>query len=325
MDSYVFRAKGGELGYFQKDGDSGLLYIKRKFSPIYEPIDFKRRQAIDSILNPDLKGDDDYLIRRIVVDYLEQHCETISHHLEEFHKITSSSEGEYYPRMAFDNCNLYNYLTESDSFTDEVRAYYNIVDMLDELFKVIEPTQKNLSSYGHKIREILILACTEVEYLLKQILMDNGRKPQRSFYTTFDYVKALKPLKLNEYVIKLKMHPSLDSLSPFKGWVDKKGQTTKSLPWYDAYNSVKHDRGGNFESASLEAVINAVGAIHILLEAQYGKEIFHKFHLDFKSCFQTEEYPIWNVIDLQVPIIKIDWPSNELVWDKPIKYFKEGA
>ena len=320
MDYYVFKTKGGEIGYFQKNSDNDCLYIKREFSPIYKSIDFKGLKIIEDICNPEL-ADDDHLVRKLVNDSLKQHGGTISHQLDEFQKVISSSEGEYYARMALDNCDLYDRLTSEGAFTDEVRAYYNIVDMLNDLFKVIEPTKKNLTSYGHKIREILILACTEVEYLLKQFLMDNGRKPQRSFYTTFDYVKALKPLKLNDYVIKLKMHPSLDSLSPFKNWVDEKGQTTKSLPWYDAYNSVKHDRGGNFESASLEAVINAVGAIHILLEAQYGKEIFHKFYLDFKSVFQTTEYPIWKVSELQVPIIKCDWDSQELIWDKSIQYF----
>lgn len=318
MDCYVFRTQEGEIGYFQKNSKEGNLYVNRKPSPVYSNIETKLSE-IDLIMNSvgdNYEIEDELLSKKILFNI----SQSVGHDISLYEVLTG--EGEYYSRIAGDNCGLYKSLTKSDSFTDEMRAYYNIVDMLNDLFKIIEPTQKNLRSYGHKIREILILACTEVEYLLLQFLKDNDYKDKR-VYSTIDYVKALKPLKIDEYRINLKMHPSLDTLTPFFGWSENK--PTQSLTWYDAYNAVKHDRGGNFENASLEAVINAVGAIHILLEAQYGKEIFHKFHLDFKSCFQTEEYPIWNMSDLQVPIINCNWSSGELVWNKPIKYFKEGA
>jgi hypothetical protein len=321
MESYVFRTEGGELGYFQKDGDVCLFFVEVQYFPIYEKISWDGWEKSDAGELSAYDGIKDPIIK-LITHYLRQHGETVSITVKDFFKSTFGA-GEYHPRIALDNCDLYDRLTSEGAFTDEVRAYYNIVDMLNDLFKVIEPTKKNLTSYGHKIREILILACTEVEYLLLQFLKDNGYQ-EKDRYSTQDYIKVLEPLKLDSYKVALKMHPSLDSISPFSKWNRQVG-STKSLFWYNAYNSVKHDRGGNFENASLEAVINAVGAIHILLEAQYGKEIFHKFHLDFKSCFQTKEYPIWRVSDLQVPIIRCDWNSKELIWDKSIKYFKEGA
>ncbi|MDE8601469.1 hypothetical protein M3I01_000820 [Marinomonas sp. RSW2] len=318
MDSYVFRTEGGELGYFQKDDDACLFFVGAKYFPIHDQISWGEWEDYQSQVDLDYGVEDP--IVKVITHYLRRHGETVSITIKDFSKSTLEA-GEYHPRMALDNCDLYDRLTSEGAFTDEVRAYYNIVDMLDDLFKVIEPTQKNLISYGHKIREVLILACTEVEYLLLQFLKDNGYKNKRN-YSTRDYIKALGPLRLDLYKIKLKMHPSLNFIAPFCDWNEE--QPTKSLTWYDAYNAVKHDRGGNFESASLEAVINAVGAIHILLEAQYGKEIFHKFYLDFKSCFQTKEYPTWKMSDLQVPVIKCDWNSEELVWNEPMEYFKEN-
>jgi len=319
MDSYLFKTESDELGYFQKGGDACIFFIDVQYFPIYEEISWDWWKKHQSQVTPDYTVEDPIL--EVISYLLSKHGERVASFKVKSFSKNNFEAGQYYPRMVKGNKDLYQYINEN-SFIDEVRAYNNIVDMLNELFKVIEPTQSNLVSYGHKIREVLILACTEVEYLLKQFLKDNGCKPQGSFYTTLDYAKALNPLKLNEYVIKLKMHPFLDSLSPFKNWSDKRGETTKSLLWYNAYNAVKHDRGGSFNSASLEAVINAVGAIHVLLEAQYGQEIFHKFYLDYESSFQTEKYPTWDVEDLQVPIIQCNFSGEKLIWNSKIKFFE---
>ncbi|AZA89103.1 hypothetical protein EG349_19960 (plasmid) [Chryseobacterium shandongense] len=38
-----------------------------------------------------------------------------------------------------------------------------LLEKLDDLFLYIEPTESSMSTYSHKTRELLILACTEVE------------------------------------------------------------------------------------------------------------------------------------------------------------------
>lgn len=124
---------------------------------------------------------------------------------------------------------------------------------LNSIFNVIEPNEINKDTYGHKIRELLIISCTEVEYLLRKILTDNGYGIEQHL-TTNDYVKVRPLLKLDEYRVKLKFHPSMGSFSPFKDWNDKK--PTKSLDWYDAYNQTKHNRGENFYFANLNSTID---------------------------------------------------------------------
>jgi hypothetical protein len=103
----------------------------------------------------------------------------------------------------------------------------------------------NFEAYGHEIRNLLILAATEVEAHWKGVLRANSQRAD----TTADYVKLLPAMKLNEYAVKLPFYPWLDAVKPFKGWSNSK--TTQSLAWYDAYNAVKHDRETEFEKGTL--------------------------------------------------------------------------
>jgi hypothetical protein len=46
------------------------------------------------------------------------------------------------------------------------------------------------------------------------------------------------------------------------------------LPWYQAYNSSKHDRQEQFKQANLEALIMSVGALLVVLSSQFKTEDF---------------------------------------------------
>src|SRR5258707_11423506 len=52
-----------------------------------------------------------------------------------------------------------------------------LIERLDELFLYIEPGASGLLTYGHKTRELLILACTEVENHWKQYLRASSAAP----------------------------------------------------------------------------------------------------------------------------------------------------
>jgi hypothetical protein len=140
-----------------------------------------------------------------------------------------------------------------------------LVDQLERIFRVVHPTPANFQVFGHEIRNLLILASTEVEAHSKGILKANGAEST----STNDYVKLLSAMKLDEYAIFLSLSPWLEPIKPFGGW--DCSSPTKSLPWYDAYNAVKHDRESSFERATLINAIQAVCAIAVLLVAQFGK------------------------------------------------------
>lgn len=316
METFIFKSSCGNIGYFQKDGNSCKLHVTTRLIPIQASknwSDWERFQNSGTQNAPKTSHDDP--ISKAVSYFLWDHCESVSPDVVDFHK-NSYEAGTYFPRINRDKSNLYQFQTSSSSFVDEVRAYYNIVEAMEDIFKVVEPTKNNVKTFGHRIREVLIIACTEVEYLFLQALKDNGYKELHQ-YQTKDFVSLLDVYKLSEYEIELKMHPKLGRIRPFKDW--DKDKPTKSLFWYSAYNASKHDRGGNFAEASIEAMVNAIVAIHILLEAQYGEKIFDKpMYSAYESCFRTCCSPTWEVKDMFSPCIN---DEHETVWDKQSKYF----
>lgn len=144
---------------------------------------------------------------------------------------------------------------------------------LREICQTIHPSDKTFKTYGHAIRNILILACTEVEAGWKGVLRSNGYAPLDKNgalrdLTTADYAKVAPVLKLAEYSVRFSPYPWLAPIKPFENW--ETGKPSQSLAWYKAYNDTKHDRENKFEEATLENAFNAVAACAIILVAQFG-------------------------------------------------------
>jgi hypothetical protein len=137
---------------------------------------------------------------------------------------------------------------------------------MQDVFETVEPAQGNMQTYGHKIRELLLLAAMEVEASWTAVLRANGYAEQRP--TTKDYVKLLSPMLLDSFGLKLRSYPEFPVFTPFTGW--NVGVPTQSLDWYDAYNKTKHNREEFLGTATLGRAVNAVGAVTIMFYAQFG-------------------------------------------------------
>jgi hypothetical protein len=141
-----------------------------------------------------------------------------------------------------------------------------LVEMLDELLLYIEPDNRGLRTFGHKTRELLILACMEVENAWRGFFRLSGRRARR--LTTTQYVSLHKPLFLSEFELEFRPHSQQLRLRPFGGW--SASNPTISLAWYDAYNKTKHDRTHHFADASLLNCIRAVAAALIMFSVRFG-------------------------------------------------------
>lgn len=156
--------------------------------------------------------------------------------------------GEYYPRMARPWCtapydspgtcgDFEGYKNEIASLTGQLAA---LVRRLQGICEIIHPCEENFCAYGHEIRNLLILACTEVETHWRAVLEANGALSKTSgskqpILTTNNYVKLADPLKLREYQASFPNYPWVVPVSPFAAWDLSKA--TQSLSWYNAYNS----------------------------------------------------------------------------------------
>jgi hypothetical protein len=160
---------------------------------------------------------------------------------------------------------------QSEAFAATGTTFLIAIADLQQLLQFVEPATATFSTFGHRIRQQLLFACTEVEAGLAGVLRANNYPgPPRT--STADYVKLLGPLRLAEYRVRLMHYPLVRDFAPFEGWAPT--APTQSLAWYHAYNQTKHDRESHLASATLQHVIHAVGAMLIVAVAQFGTRYF---------------------------------------------------
>lgn len=155
-----------------------------------------------------------------------------------------------------------------------------LVQSMMHLFDTIEPVQAHEEVYGHRVRELLLLACMETESSWSSVLRANEYNGNR--WTTQDYVKLQAPLVLDTFTVSLTRFPGWADFSPFAGW--NAGQPTESLPWYDAYNNTKHNREAGFSSAELKHAVSAVGAAVVMHYVQFGTSVIEVTDTIQLSC-----------------------------------------
>lgn len=166
----------------------------------------------------------------------------------------------------------------------------SLIDGLRAICRVVQPSPTTLAVFGHEIRNLLILASTEVEMHWRGVLTANGR-PIRG--NTKQYVTLAEPLRLRDYMVRFHPCPDIETFAPFAGWEAK--ESSKTLPWYAAYNGVKHNREFEFEKATLANAFSAVAACAVMLVAQFGQQaltpdISRFLEIDMPVCPVEQSY-----------------------------------
>lgn len=145
-----------------------------------------------------------------------------------------------------------------------VRDFLLIQKDVLELFDYIEPSDANLVTYSHRIHELLLRTCVEVEANCTAILREN-RYTRSGDWNMGDYKKIEQSHYLSQYEVKVpNWLGSAGVRNPFSSWA-----TSGSLGWYTAYNHTKHDRHLNFNQANFENLIDAVAGLSALLASQF--------------------------------------------------------
>lgn len=185
-----------------------------------------------------------------------------------------------------------------------------LVQKMEDILMYIEPNIDSLNTYGHKIRELLILACTEVENFWQYYINQAALTPQtRRSFTTKDYVKLVDKLHLKEFQFSLKAYSSFPVLRPFEKW--NSATPTISLDWYDAYNKTKHDRERHFNKAHILNCINAVAANLVLHCVKFSPFPMFEQNNSFSAMInQHFEGSLINPMFKTFYIHKIELPNN---------------
>lgn len=219
--------------------------------------------------------------------------------------------GEYFPRIArplalAGEARLWSPPIEAERpYIAGARSQLTLLARrLETICQTVQPSEDTLNVYGHEIRNLLILAATEVEMHWRGILTANGSTPRK--FNTNEYVKLVGVLRLSDFAITFHDFPDLLPFRPFAGW--SKSDPTKTLQWYDAYNGVKHNREGEFGRGTLHSAFEAVSACIALLVAQFGSTVLN-FEL---STLVSLTIPKWPIGDMYLSqLASADWrPVN---------------
>jgi hypothetical protein len=188
-----------------------------------------------------------------------------------------------------------------------LQSYEILKRDLQRLFEYIEPCNANCSTYSLRTFELLLRACTEIESNCKQVLRANGHKTDDATIIRFSDLNG--PMKLSEYVVCC---PAIDfeDFSPFESFGCPVRQD-RSPSWYRAYNEAKHDRANYFSSASLRNVIESIGAVYVILSAQYGSDFdgglaaWNSIRIGPPKYFSMRTQPKWSPDESY----KFDWAA----------------
>lgn len=187
-----------------------------------------------------------------------------------------------------------NFLAQPNTHPKEFKSSITVAvrrlsKKLEQILEFVEPTKKNLGSYGSANREFLILCCTELEGALKQVLRSNGCKPKNTHYNMKDYFKVRKVLLLSKYEVTYGDRiTALGKTTPFAKW---NSNSFRQLEFYDAYNKVKHDPLKNLNRATLENCLEAYSAFIIASIAILGPSHLSSHCEEAKRFFESINGP----------------------------------
>lgn len=167
-----------------------------------------------------------------------------------------------------------------------------LFEELESICAVIEPDAVQMTAYGHRLRHLLISACTEVESAWRSVFVANSSNPPARLNTTH-YVRLADPMKLRDRRVLFTRVTPARLITPFAGW--DAGRPTESLQWYDSYNATKHNREDHLNRATLGHVVDALAALFVMVIAQFGADGVHAlpshpFVIDEHAEFEAERY-----------------------------------
>lgn len=145
------------------------------------------------------------------------------------------------------------------------------------LTEFVEPVDANLSTYSHRLYELLLRACTDFESAYKEKLIADGCTKRPSDMNINDYKTLESSLGLEQVEVGILIwRPGTAYIRPFANW----STLNPPLPWYRDYNQVKHNRNTRFSLASLENVRLALSGLFALLA---GLEILPTIQVGYQE------------------------------------------
>lgn len=181
-------------------------------------------------------------------------------------------------------------------------VYKQIEKEFKELSYYITIDRKQLKTYSIKIADLILRTVAECENIASVICKNENIKfkdkkghLRKSVYFN-EYIDALNDIFILDKKLVNPIYNNIDEnafdtkLQPFrKEKIKINGKEKEIIPWYHAYNKIKHDRVRNFKQANLENLITALAGL-FMLNVYLKNEIFYdKDDYDYKKIVSKIE------------------------------------
>lgn len=207
-----------------------------------------------------------------------------------------------------------------------VHAFLLIQQDMADLFSCVEPCETNRDTYSHRIHQLLMRSCVEIEANFKAIFLENKYNKcskENSHLNIQDYRLINCSHRLSSYQVRVPgWSGEPKTWQPFEPWSEQDDEK-KKLEWYTNYNLSKHDRQKYFKLANLDSLMNAFCGLNILISSQFMDEDYGPAN---KSIGLEGSYTYGGNDDMEPSIggmlrIKFpdDWPEEdryEFNWDE---------
>ena len=154
--------------------------------------------------------------------------------------------------------------------------------MLMKTNRYVTHSNKNKDVYSDEFSSIILLSCSELDSLFKQLCIIRGIKSKGKHFQIKDYAPLIKELFTNS----LGVSPSIGTLNNDSIILFPFNNIDVSVPyadliWWEAYQAIKHNRIQNVVKGSLSNAILSVAAHFLVLREliEYMEEPSVREHL----------------------------------------------
>lgn len=213
----------------------------------------------------------------------------------------------------------------------DLTYYIELQNRAEEVFKFVHCHPNNFQTFSIKIENLFVDTCAFFDSLCQAHIIDEEKKGTTIDGGTQKKIKKNDHLNMVDYrnffetnhnlsQKSLNLNPSDEiyfgnpfhyfhaaktlggeKITPFVSW---SSSSHSSLDWWSSYTSLKHHRLANYQKATLKGLIDALGAVFILLtvrhedyfkKAAVGIEYYNLFFPEYwaKSGAVTQMVITW--------------------------------
>lgn len=137
--------------------------------------------------------------------------------------------------------------------------YLSIENMLIKTNQYVTHSDKNKDAYSDEFASIILLSCSELDSLLKQLCINYDVQSKGRYFNIKDYAPLIEKSLINDFGLATGIRTINDDnilIFPF-GNIDAT-KPYANLKWWEDYQSIKHDR---IKSVTKGNLLNAVSSV----------------------------------------------------------------